>query len=111
MLPSGVLLVSMGDPDAEPACRHRHRYNPGYTQAVKTAISIPDEIFEAAEELAERLGVSRSELYATAVAEYVAAQRSRGVTARLNEVYADESSSLDTALQRAQADALASEDW
>ena len=83
----------------------------GYTQAVKTAISIPDEIFEAAEELAERLGVSRSELYATAVAEYVAAQRSRGVTARLNEVYADESSSLDTALQQAQADALASEDW
>jgi metal-responsive CopG/Arc/MetJ family transcriptional regulator len=78
---------------------------------VKTAISIPDEIFEAAEELAERLGVSRSELYATAVAEYVAAQRSRGVTARLNEVYADESSSLDTALQQAQADALASEDW
>lgn len=78
---------------------------------MKTAISIPDEIFEAAEELAERLGVSRSELYATAVAEYVAAQRSRGVTARLNEVYADESSSLDTALQRAQADALASEDW
>ena len=78
---------------------------------MKTAISIPDEIFEAAEELAERLGVSRSELYATAVAEYVAAQRSRGVTARLNEVYADESSSLDTALQQAQADALASEDW
>ncbi len=78
---------------------------------MKTAISIPDEVFQAAEELAERLGVSRSELYATAVAEYVVALRSRGVTARLNEVYADHSSSLDPALERAQADAVGSEEW
>jgi predicted transcriptional regulator len=78
---------------------------------VKTAISIPDEVFQAAEELAERLGVSRSELYATAVAQYVAALRSRGVTARLNEVYAGESSSLDPAFEQAQAGALDSEGW
>ncbi|PWB67846.1 MAG: hypothetical protein C3F15_17390 [Holophagae bacterium] len=78
---------------------------------MKTAISIPDEVFQAAEELAERLGVSRSELYATAVAQFVAELRSRGVTERLNQVYAGESSSLDLALERAQADALASEEW
>jgi hypothetical protein len=101
----------MGDPDAAPTWRWFHWYNLGYTQVVKTAISIPDEVYQAAEELAERLGVSRSELYATAVAEFVAALRSRGVTARLNEVYADQSSSLDPGLQRAQADAVGSEEW
>ncbi len=78
---------------------------------MKTAISIPDEVFQAAEELAERLGMSRSELYATAVAEYVAALRSRGVTARLNEVYASHSSLLEPALERAQAGAVGSEEW
>lgn len=33
-------------------------------RAMKTAISIPDPIFEAAEGFARRLGMSRSELYA-----------------------------------------------
>jgi len=33
------------------------------------------------------------------------------VTARLNEVYADHSSSLDPALERAQADSVGSEEW
>ena len=101
----------MGDPDAASISRCVHWYNLGYTHVVKTAISIPDEVFQAAEELAERLGVSRSELYATAVAEYVAALRSRGVTARLNEVYADHSSSLDAGLERAQANSVDSEEW
>lgn len=86
-------------------------YNQSYTQVVKTAISIPDEVFEAAEALAERLGISRSELYATAVARYVAAMRSEGVTARLNEVYADEASSLDPALLRAQLETIGTEEW
>ena len=45
---------------------------------MKTAISIPDETFEAAETLAGRLGLSRSELYATAVAEYLARHRTAG---------------------------------
>ena len=101
----------MGDPDSASTCRRTHWYNLGYTQVVKTAISIPDEVFQAAEELAERLGMSRSELYATAVAEYVAALRSRGVTARLNEVYAEHSSTLDPALERAQANSVGSEEW
>jgi len=101
----------MGEPDAASTCRCARGYNLSYTHVVKTAISIPDEVFQAAEELAERLGVSRSELYATAVREYVAALRSRGVTERLNEVYADETSGLDPALQRAQAGAVGSEEW
>ena len=38
---------------------------------MKTAISIPDEVFEAADRTAKKLGVSRSELYATAVHEFI----------------------------------------
>jgi metal-responsive CopG/Arc/MetJ family transcriptional regulator len=101
----------MGDPGAASDSRLAHRYNLGYTGLVKTAISIPDEVFLAADELAERLGVSRSELYATAVAEYIAAMRSEGVTARLNAVYAEHSSTLDPALERAQANSVGSEEW
>jgi metal-responsive CopG/Arc/MetJ family transcriptional regulator len=39
---------------------------------MKTAISIPDEIFEEAERLAARLQQSRSEVYSRALAEYLA---------------------------------------
>lgn len=59
---------------------------PWYKRSMKTAISLPDAVFESADELAQRLGISRSELYATAVAEYLAKFRSEDVTARLSKV-------------------------
>src|ERR1041384_6218880 len=58
------------------------RYNPGYTRGMKTAISIPDSIFHDADALAKRLGISRSELYARAVADLVARHNGALVTAR-----------------------------
>jgi predicted DNA-binding protein len=42
-----------------------------YTPAVKTAVSLPDELFERAERIAQRLGRSRSALYAEALAAYL----------------------------------------
>ena len=78
---------------------------------MKTAISLPDEVFESADALAERMGVSRSELYATAVAEYLAKHRDQDVTARLNDVYADTPSGLDSPLRSAQARSLARDEW
>jgi metal-responsive CopG/Arc/MetJ family transcriptional regulator len=78
---------------------------------MKTAISLPDDLFASADELAERLGVSRSELYADAVAEYLAKHRGQDVTARLNEVYADETSGRDPALRSAQARSIGSSEW
>lgn len=62
----------------------------GYTSGMKTAISIPDALFEEADELARRLGTSRSELYCRAVREYLARHGSDRVTEALNEVYATE---------------------
>ncbi len=55
---------------------------------LKTVIALPDEVFAAAEVLARRLGLSRGALYAEAVAEFVACQRRRGVTERLDAVSA-----------------------
>jgi len=78
---------------------------------MKTAISLPDDLFESADELAERLGVSRSELYAEAVAEYLAKHRNEDVTARLNEVYADEAGGVDPALRSVQARSLGPSEW
>ena len=54
---------------------------------MKTAISLPDQLFKDADEVAKRLGISRSELYATALAEYLARQSGAEVTTRLNAVY------------------------
>ena len=39
---------------------------------MKTAISIPDSVFQDAERLAKRLKKSRSQLYSEAIAEYTA---------------------------------------
>jgi metal-responsive CopG/Arc/MetJ family transcriptional regulator len=78
---------------------------------MKTAISLPDELFAAADALAERIGVSRSELYATAVAEFLAKHNAEEVTERLNRVYATEPSGLEPDVRRAQRASLGSDRW
>ena len=65
-------------------------YNCGYTRWVKTAISLPDELFDAAEALAKRLGMSRSQLYAAALAAFVEQYDAATITERLNAAYADD---------------------
>jgi metal-responsive CopG/Arc/MetJ family transcriptional regulator len=78
---------------------------------MKTAISLPDELFQSADALAERLGVSRSQLVATALAEYLAKHQTQKLTDRLNAVYVAESSTLDPTLRRAQARSLRADEW
>ncbi len=78
---------------------------------MKTAISLPDELFQSADALAERLGVSRSQLFATALAEYLAKHQSQKVTDRLNSVYATETSAVDPTIRRAQRRSLAKDAW
>jgi len=56
----------------------------GYTQSMKTAISIPDDVFEAAEQLARASGQTRSGLYSRAVREYVARHAPGRVTEALD---------------------------
>ena len=78
---------------------------------MKVALSIPDDLFEFAETLSKRLGVSRSRLYAAALADYVAKHRGRKTTERLDAVYTSESAGLDPALRRAQRRSLESDKW
>ncbi len=78
---------------------------------MKTAVSIPDRVFDAAEELAARLRVSRSELYARALSTYLEEHQERSVTARLNAVYAEGGSALDPALARLQSASIFRDDW
>ncbi len=78
---------------------------------MKTAISIPDELFEAADRAAKTLGVSRSELYATAVLEYLKRHRAKDTTAKLNDVYASNDSSVDPNLENMQLKLLSREKW
>ena len=54
---------------------------------MKTAISLPDKLFREADEFASRAGVSRSELYANAVAEYLARRNDAVITSRLDAIY------------------------
>jgi len=56
---------------------------------MKTAVSIPDDVFEKAERLARRMKKSRSELFSRALAEYVARHAPDQVTEAMNQVCAD----------------------
>jgi metal-responsive CopG/Arc/MetJ family transcriptional regulator len=51
---------------------------------MKTAISVPDQVFEQAEKAAKRLRLSRSEFYSRALAEYLARHTDSEVTAAID---------------------------
>lgn len=80
---------------------------------MKTAVSIPDPVFRSAEKLAARLGVSRSQLYARALASLVEQHSEDVITSKLNEVYGPdgEESSLDKELILLQSRSIAREKW
>ncbi len=78
---------------------------------MKTAISIPDSVFEAAEKFANRVGVSRSQLYTKAVKEFLKEHQNELVTKKLNEVYSEESSCLDSADHNLQYSSLQKDEW
>lgn len=78
---------------------------------MKTAISLPDELFHSADALARKLGIPRSRLFVTALTEYLAKHRTAKVTERLNEVYASQPSRLDEHGRRVQRRLAARSEW
>jgi metal-responsive CopG/Arc/MetJ family transcriptional regulator len=78
---------------------------------MKTAISIPDRLFNSADALARRLGLSRSRLYSTALAEFLAKHQATKITDRLNAVYGAQESRLDPGMRRVQRDAVTRSEW
>ena len=61
----------------------------GYTSGMKTAVSIPDQVFAETERLARRLKKSRSEVYSLALAEYVARHAPDRETEAMDRVAAE----------------------
>ncbi|VAW82139.1 Programmed cell death antitoxin YdcD [hydrothermal vent metagenome] len=78
---------------------------------MKTAISIPNETFDAAEHFASSTGLSRSELYTKAILEYLSKHKYLDVTNALNKVYSETDSSLDSGLHSIQVKSLQKEAW
>ena len=80
---------------------------------MKTAVSIPDRVVESAEKLAARMGVSRSQLYARALASLVEKHREDLITSRLNAIYGPdgEESSLNREATVLQSRSLSREKW
>lgn len=106
--PADGVLIGSGTPFYSPS---NPKYDRVILEGMKTAVSIPDVVFAAAERLAQRRGCSRSSLYTIALESLLASADRTEVTARLNEVYQEQSSELDPVLRAAQQKALADERW
>lgn len=81
---------------------------------MKTAISLPDDLFAKAEALARKEGLSRSELYAKALADYIRRQERSGITEELNalvEKVGADAFRVDPVLAAHQACPLSREEW
>lgn len=80
---------------------------------MKTAIFIPDALFESAERLAKRLGISRSQLYQRAVESFLQQNSQQGVTEALDAIYGSEPemSRLDPALEHLQSASVIKDEW
>lgn len=76
---------------------------------MKADIFIPSPIFEAAEQLAQGLGMSLSEFYTAALAAYVAACQRNDVTKALNRIYETKLSAIDALWVKVQVASLAGE--
>lgn len=78
---------------------------------MKTAISLPDALFEKAENLAANLGISRSQLYARALQIFVERHDADAITNRLNDIYSNQKSEVDPVLLSMQSKTLGDENW
>ena len=78
---------------------------------MKTAVSIPDKVFEKAERLARRSKRSRSELFSAALSEYVARHAPDEVTEAMDRVCADLTEQKDAFLIGASRRVLERSEW
>ena len=80
---------------------------------MKTAISIPDPLFNSAERVARRLHVSRSRLFSNELSQYIGQVEHRDVTERLNAIYGNDVSlsEVPKSVVRMQAISLVGEKW
>ena len=78
---------------------------------MRAAISLPESLLHAADALAKRTGMSRSELFREAMTDYLEKHKNDHVREALDEVYADQPSQIDAELMRMQVMSLPKEGW
>jgi len=83
----------------------------GYTHSMKTAISIPDAVFQAAERQAHRTRKSRSQLYTEAMLEYLCRHSPDEVTEAMNHALDALGKMADPFVQRSSRKVLEETEW
>ncbi len=78
---------------------------------MKTAISIPDKLFVAADQYAKAHGFSRSGVYAKAIEMFLEQQPQNHITGQLDKVYGGKTSSLDSEISAIQSRSIEKEKW
>lgn len=82
---------------------------------MKTAISIPDDLFKSVEELASALHLSRSQIFSEAVRNYIEKMRNEKILKTLNKVYSEVETEAETKLRKFRkkhyAKSLKTEKW
>ena len=78
---------------------------------MKTAISVPDNLFKNAEKTAAKMGVSRSNLFSRAIKEYLDNHNPTHVTKKLNAIYSSTENKLDKNIVEMQIQSIEKGDW
>jgi predicted transcriptional regulator len=91
----------------------RPNSTPGYTDGMKTAVSVPNDVFAKADRLARAMGKSRSEVYSAALREYVARHAPDEITEAVDSVVEElgEAATPDHFVKRAARRRLESVEW
>jgi hypothetical protein len=84
---------------------------PGYTESVKTAISLPDDTYEQATRQAAELGISRSEFFARAARNYLDKLATQSLTQQINEVLHSDDDSNAAAAAAGRSYLAGQDDW
>jgi metal-responsive CopG/Arc/MetJ family transcriptional regulator len=71
---------------------------------MKIAISLPDDVFEEIEKIAQEQKKSRSQVFVSAAREYIRKNETRRLIARLDKVYSQPDSPDETARRKAMAE-------
>jgi hypothetical protein len=78
---------------------------------MKAAISLPDPLFAAGEQFARKRKLTRSRLYALALAEYLALHEERKLTERINLAVRESEGEYDTGIRATQVRRARQADW
>jgi hypothetical protein len=78
---------------------------------MKTAISVPNDVFQLSERLSKKLRISRSAVFAMGVKKLGEEYDDEEITTKLNEYYGQERAELDPVIVRMAALSLPKEEW